>query len=180
MRLWTYQWPDFRPTDCNVKVNISKSRYAETLPKYRDAYKKLSDRLGTDQIIWCCTRQDEYKYLLGEAPMEWELEVPAEQILACISSYVWNKILGVKRFTVSCEIRHQWLTQALELAPNDPEKLERIRETLEEQFYAPEPEENLWNRLLLKEPSDEGCSVLLKHPIKESWVIRVVDLRCEQ
>jgi len=124
MRLWTYQWPDFRLTDCNLKVDFNKSRYAKTFPKYKDACKRLSDLLGTDQIIWCYTRQNEYIYLPGEAPMEWELEIPEDQILAYICSYTWNKILGVKRFTVSENIRHQWLMQSLEQAPNDPKKAE--------------------------------------------------------
>ena len=92
MRLWTYHKPDFSLT--SGRVDLSRSDYFRCMPEIPGAYAELARRVGTDQIIWCYVRPDEYNNIPELTCVEWALDVPDDQVLAIIDSFVWERIIA--------------------------------------------------------------------------------------
>ena len=92
MKLWTWHEPDF--SLLSGRVDLSRSRYYATVARAPQAYAELSRHLGTNQIIWCYVRRDEYHNLPHLTRIEWALDVPDDETLAITDAFIWNKILG--------------------------------------------------------------------------------------
>jgi hypothetical protein len=88
-------------------VEHTRSEYYTNVSGVPNAYVELANRLGTDQIIWCYARQDEYIDLPHLTRVEWLLDVPDHQILAITDAYIWNKILGIRTYPRSLD--YEWL-----------------------------------------------------------------------
>jgi hypothetical protein len=167
MQLWTWHEPDFDLT--SGEVDHSRSKYYKSTPGILAAYAELSRLLGTDQIIWCYVRRDEYHQLPNLTRIEWALNVPDNQILGMIDAYVWNKILGIKTYPRS--LYSDWL----DMAPTDESaRLAYINKKIEDYHSQPEPSGGWWSRLFTKDSTIEGATALLRHPIPEHWVIRQI------
>lgn len=174
MRLWTWQNPKLSLFDPNVKVNSLK--YSSYLndpciteserQRFKEVYRKVWKLLGTDQILWCFTTEEDAK---GQASILafqkrgkvlWELDVPKDLIKAHYCSVAWHWIL----YGTPCTL---------------PEKFRRLPYPEKKQFnqsfndyWKGKTEEQVWDVLFLDRVT-EGCSdVLIRHPIEESWVIK--------
>jgi len=167
MLLWTWHEPDFLLTE--GRVDHTRSEYYITVPGVRDAYANIARRLSTDQIIWCYVRRDGYHRLPKLTRIEWSLNVPNDGVLAVIDSFVWNKILRIETFP-PMSLHFKWREQApLERVARDAFLERKIKE-----YHAqPEPPDGWWSQLFIKDTSVEGATVLLRHPIPKSWVVRV-------
>ena len=87
MMLWSYQRDGFSPVeDC---VEPQRSEYATTFP---DAYERLWQLVGTDQIVWCVTDPSDWPVKSGY--VEWKLDVPTNSFLRVVDTMIWNRILG--------------------------------------------------------------------------------------
>src|SRR5262245_49835526 len=110
MRLWTWQTPDHSLLGgCVVP---ERSEYVLTAPGLLEAYQELASRLGTDQLVWCCTLPSE-NWRLTER-IEWVLDVPSRNVLGFVDDIVWNRIFK-RQCTLPDSIRHSWMTQAIQL-----------------------------------------------------------------
>ncbi len=164
MQLWTFQEPGFSLT--SGQVDHARSEYYKTVSGVPNAYAQLAKRLGTDQIIWCYVRREEYHDLPHLTREEWALDVPEYDILAIVDTFIWNRILGIETYPES--LRHKWLEDApLEEAARNA----YIKQKIKDYHAQPEPDAGWWSRLFITDTTAEGATVLLKHPIPESWVV---------
>lgn len=137
------------------------------MPAIPPAYARLATRVGTDQIVWCYARPDEYRKLPGDTRVEWELDVPDEKILAIIDSWVWERIIGSKAYPRA--LRDKW---AMEAVQGDHHYEAHIRAREEEYLSQPPPEGDWWKALFIQDISTGVPTVLVEHPIAKSWAIR--------
>ena len=103
MKLWSFQSPTFSLVDGEVRPE--KSQFARD---YRVAYQGLWDRVGTDQLIWCCTSADDWPMKTGYC--QWDLEVPDNRIFRIIDGMVWAGIRG-DSYALTPRLRGQLLEQ---------------------------------------------------------------------
>lgn len=172
MKLWTLQGKASSITEGIVRHDLSEYSGDPNFPGLEPAYDSLASHLGTDQYLWCyTTTKGELSSLPTMHKVLWTLDVPADRILAFVSSSTWNKILGIQNFCPPESLRIKWKTQALEQAPHDPAKRKEIEEKLKGQFYAPEAEAVLWDRLFLDELTPEDCHAIIPFPVEPSWII---------
>ena len=94
MRLWTWQHKTFNLADRTQKVRSQQFSVYTTHPqrnsdmkeKHKNAYKKVFERLGTDQLIWCFHEYEEAASRISIEEFEkqdrvlWEIDVPCEKI----------------------------------------------------------------------------------------------------
>ena len=90
MQLWTFQGVGFSLHDGHVNHELSE--YVREVEGVRDAYLELAKRLGTDQLIWCCSVREPHPL---KDRVEWVIDVPVSEILAFVDDFVWNRILGI-------------------------------------------------------------------------------------
>ena len=93
------------------RVDHSRSNYCRSMPTIAPAYAQLACQLGTDQIICCFVRPDEYEKLPNLMHTEWALDVPDDKILAIIDSFIWARILGTKAHPPA--LRERWKCEAI-------------------------------------------------------------------
>lgn len=60
MQLWTWQADEVKPTVGGVDPRRAGS-YHDIFPKYRPAFERLWEMLGTDQLLWCFVDEQEAK-----------------------------------------------------------------------------------------------------------------------
>lgn len=137
------------------------------MPSIPPAYARLATCLGTDQIVWCYSRPDEYKKVPGDTRVEWVLDVPDEKILRIIDSWVWERIIGSNAYSPA--LRDRWTLEAVQ-GNHDYEAHIRARE--QEYLSQPPPEGSWWKALFIQDISNGDPTVLVEHPVAESWVIR--------
>lgn len=93
MKLFTWQNPEFDITDSSIKVESREySQY-----DYLDAYQKLWDKYGTDQILWCYSSFSDATScgaLAYKGMALWELEVPEHSFLDVTCPYAWNWVIS--------------------------------------------------------------------------------------
>ncbi|HIJ70025.1 MAG TPA: hypothetical protein HPP87_01525 [Planctomycetes bacterium] len=167
MRLWTWQKKDFSLTEGKVE-SLEHSDYLNhpCIPEcekalFREAYKKLRERLGTGQFLWCFANEEEAKNnpskLEYEGKVLWEIEVPDNSIFRIVCNTAWNIIIGT--------------------GPSS-EKY-RLVENFDDWWRAITFDET-WNMLfvdkgklkhsLLREMI-KGCTqVIIRHPVEKEWV----------
>lgn len=165
MKLSSWQEPDFSLT--SGRVDHSRSSYYRRMLAIPPAYARLATHVGTDQIIWCYARPDEYRKLPGDTRVEWLLDVPDEKILGIIDSWVWERIIGSKAYPSA--LRNRW---AMEAVQGEHDLLAHIRVREDEYLSQPPPEGGWWKALFISDIDTADSIVLVEHPIAESWVIR--------
>lgn len=99
MGLWTYHPSDFKVDDPNLKIDPSKGQYSnEGDPKFVDRYReillpKLQQLVRTKQFLWCYTVPGQGIRASEDIDVvEWELDVPATQVLRRYDEKVWHEI----------------------------------------------------------------------------------------
>jgi hypothetical protein len=166
MKLWTWHEPDFSLVA--GRVDLSRSMYHATVPQAPKAYAELARRLGTDQIIWCYVRRGEYHDLPQLTRVEWALDVPDHGILAITEAFIWNKILGLRTYPQS--LYDKWLNDA---PTDEAARDDYIAAQLAAYHSEPEPDGGWWSRLFISDAMAESATVLLRHPIPDSWILSV-------
>lgn len=165
MRLWTWHEPGFSLTSGHVDHDQSYY-YNNNVPSFPDAYAQLAKHFGTDQIIWCYVRRDDYLDLPELTRVEWALDVPDKEILAIVDPTIWNKILGNRH--VPPILHAKWL----EDAPVNETACDAYIEQQEKEYHSrQEPKGGLLSQLFITDPTVEDATALLKHPIPKSWVV---------
>ncbi len=167
--LWSWQEPDFSLTE--GAVDHRRSEYYKTVAGVPKSYKELSKRLGTDQFIWCYTRQDEYNPRLGCTRVEWQLKVPEDRVLRKVCSVVWHCIVwcnGGERGLVGTppkKFERLWRG----IAGRYGLKFDNFNKEFYRFWYA-KTDEELWDALFLDKVDGECTDVLLRHPVEDKWV----------
>ena len=155
--LWSWQTEDIDLT--KGKIFNGKYPWTDNYPKYPELRKKLSIKLGTDQFIWCYTKD-------GEAMprrKKWELSVPKDRV-RLICSITWDWILKRNHGeNIRCVIPNRlWYLSQLEY--------KEFQNKFHDAWKDKTPEE-LWDMLFVNEIG-ECTHALLLCPIKEDWIIR--------
>jgi hypothetical protein len=168
MKLWSWQTPDFDLT--SGKVDHSKSTYYQDIPGYHLACPTLWEILGTNQIVWCYTKQNRHYYSGDDCNVEWILDVPQTNI-TLIDMCIWEKV--IKSGYVPHELEQQWFEEALKKAPHDSDRRQEIVGQKKDEYLAPVSEEELWNQLFLPidDVSDRKTTAIIPHPIQKDWVV---------
>lgn len=163
MKLWTFHTPDFSLTSGSIDLDCSYDvSYVEGL---RERYEELARHVGLDryEIIWCHVR-DDFIRAGYEDRVEYILEVPEDQILRIVDSFIWNKIIGLDAWPMS--LYYKWRDEA------PPGKAgEYIKRKTEEYHAQPPPPGGWWSLLDITDLTAEGACVLLRHPMPESWIV---------
>lgn len=165
MELRTWHESDFSLT--SGTVDHARSEYYSNVRGVPDAYAELATRLGTDQVVWCYVRPGEYLNGPHLTRVEWVLEVPDDKILAIVDAFIWNKILGIKTFPRG--LYRDWLDDARAQRANIDEY---VQSRMEDYHSQPEPTRGWWSALCITDTTAEGATVLLRHPVPRSWVLR--------
>jgi len=173
MRLWTLQSKDFDIESAPVD-HIKSAYYNDVinLPYVQGAYHRLSEDLKTDRFLWCFPLETFHR---ESEKVIYELEVPEEEILAYICECVWHKIISNCREFDNRDCQLHW-----------PKHSRGHVEEQNKKCFSNESEDQLWSRLFWPQPitipcpagitmqpqqKDEMCSVLIKSPIDEGWII---------
>jgi hypothetical protein len=166
--LWSFQAPDFSLLDGRVKPNLSG--YCDE-SQIMAAYAELKSRLGTDQIIWCYTRKEDFRETSRQM-VEWALQVPIQNILAFYDSVVWARIIGKTPCTLPEDQRRQLRNDALHHFPNDPQRRRDFEDARTAEIWnEPAPAEGWWSKLFIDRPDRDGIDALISHPIDNSWLL---------
>lgn len=167
IRLWTWQTPNISLTKGVLNYLDSAFYRDESIPNIKDAYKRVFSKLGTSQFHWCFTQPDEaQKPWRGR--VKWEIEVPEKDILAIVRGSVWNKIIGIERFTPPTKLRLKWMREA-DRRTRDGRESRALYEQLQRSYWASEPPELLWEKLWVDEIGEDTWA-LVKHPIDQSYI----------
>lgn len=177
MRLWTWHSPNF--SLINGSVDWNKSEYYQQDAGLRAAYLELRCRLSTDQLIWCYTNRED-RLAHDDGRVEWTLDVPKESIIAFVDNYVWNRLLGKTRVTVSDHIRLKWKNEALSTYPHLPKKRHEFVEQKYVEFWSrPAPTEGWWQSLFVEPARIEnlkveslGVCALVRHPVDLTCLVQ--------
>lgn len=167
--LWSWQEPDFSLTEGTV--DHGRSYYYNTVRGVPESYKELSVRLGTDQFVWCYTRQDGYNPGRGCTRVEWQLEVPEDRVLRKACGVVWHCIVwcngGEHGLVGKPPKKFEYLWR--KLASDFGLKLDDFNREFYN-FWYNKTNEELWDALFLDTVHGDCTDVLLRHPVEKGWV----------
>lgn len=96
MQLWTHHPSEFRIDQPGLVINPSNGRYSKSCGngfRYSDVLPMLQERVGANQLLWCCTTRG--RYMPTHEPsdcVEWEVNLPLSKV-TLISVAVWDDIV---------------------------------------------------------------------------------------
>jgi len=163
MKLWTFHTPDFSLT--SGSIDLDRSFDVSYVTGLREAYEELARHLGLEryEILWCHNRED-FNRAGYRDRVEYKLDVPDDQFLCIVDSYIWNKIIGLDAYPTP--LYFKWREEAAPNAIGD-----YIEKKLAEYHSQPPPPGGWWSRLVIEDLDAEGACVLLRHPIPEAWIV---------
>jgi len=173
--LWSWHKTDFSLKEGILEWERSAYYNDETIPEVKQAYAELKSLLGTDQLIWCHTKDVHYDYK-GSPKVGWVLSVPEEIIFRILDTYAWEKLLGTKSYPPS--LRRQWEEELPDDVERGSKEYEDLIDQKLKQYLNNETRQEILDRLFIDAPyakalkDHESITVLLKHPIPESWVLQ--------
>jgi hypothetical protein len=168
LRLWTWHAHGFDIRE--HQLDLSKSPYAD-FPAYQPAVQKLCRKLGITSVLWCVTSVDEHFSAPGSDEVQWELKVPASEILAVINCHVWNRILGLEN-VFPVRVDRRWRSEAFQIAPGDPAQRDDLWHRKRSEYARQFSDDRLWEHLFIEDPFDDFANVVLKYPVPSAWVVR--------
>lgn len=135
------------------------------------AYAELHRRLGTDQIIWCYTRKDDFRET-GIEMVEWAFEVSVTEVMVFCDSTAWARIIGKSGSTLPGGVRRRLMREALERFPNQQaERRAYEAQLFQECWSQPAPSGNWWDHLLVEYTGQEGVDAIIPHPAHREWLV---------
>jgi hypothetical protein len=100
IKLWTHHPSDFRIDAVGIRIDPTQGQYWNYEKpgfRYREIAPVLWDKLGTDQFLWCCTQRGMFKRVLPDHDLvEWEIAAPPADVIAYVSSRVWEDLVWSK------------------------------------------------------------------------------------
>lgn len=179
IRLWTWQNPDFKPTDVNVPYDPRKhSRYYNdpTLPKAKEAYEEIWKRLGSCQVIWFYTRKENAVSFANReyaGNVLWRLDVPEEYIRKKgkkICSVAWHWLLSEGN-CFPPEVFDKYYSQVKKLSGEYHLHYSRNQFVKDVNSYWREtPWCQLWDVLFTDCVAEECWQIILQHPVDGTWI----------
>ncbi len=151
-------------------VDHSLSDYYREIDGVPAAYERLWSEIGTSQIVWCYTLANQYS-TTGIARLEWELEIPTDDVLGFVDDIVWNRVLGIQ-CDLPEELRIEFKNAAIPEHPDDPAARMAFEKELAAEFWNRQPPEgDWWASLLVEARADDCTSALVAHPVDDAMVI---------
>lgn len=165
MRMWTWQGRTFNITEDEVNLQYSDFYNNNNLPGIKPAYDNLL-KILIKPPIWCYVEKNEVPKKQNKCKL-WELEVPEDKVIFFVSGCVWNKIIGQKRFAPPKWLQHEWWKEGIQ---KSPDKLREFIKKKQQDYWKPEPQDLLWERIFSKRFTREYSWALLPCPIEKTWV----------
>ena len=75
------------------EVRYKDGEYYRTVPGVKYAYAILHERVGTDQLIWCCCRRSAHTDARTSTKVEWSLRVPERALCAAVNDELWDDLV---------------------------------------------------------------------------------------
>ena len=163
VRLSTWQDREFPLVERRVEWDKSKNWHL--VPEIPGAYRRLAHLLGTNQIIWCyLDRAERHRYQRTgvDTDVEWVLTVPSTAILAYYDEAVWHRLIGRN------VVFEKWREDAFRSYPGSRRGQDEYIRCCEASYDL--PEEELWNRLIVRSTDDVILGALLRHPVDQRWI----------
>ena len=166
--LWSYHPPVFSLLDSRVKPHLSGYRDDSQIMA---AYAELKSRLGTDQIIWCYTRKEDFRET-SRPMVEWALHVPLQNVVAFYDTVAWARIIGKTPCPLPEDKRRRIRDEALHHFPNDPQSRRELEDARTAEIWNEHaPVGGWWSKLFVDRPDRDGIDALIYHPIDNSWLL---------
>ncbi len=108
--LWSWHEPEFSLTEGRVDWGQSAYYNDKNIPRRKEAYAELKVLLGTDQIIWCATKDDYYDHS-GRTKVGWVLSVPERDLFRIVNNVAWNQLLGQLDYFPH-SLRENWTSES--------------------------------------------------------------------
>ena len=154
MKLWTWQGKDFSLTN----GNLDSRKYSAYYKRYPEAFEEFWRRLGTCQIIWCYQTKEQATFNCLKKGYKgnvlWELDVPDKHIL--------------KHGNI-CSVAWSWILNRCKCKP--PFKMDKDLSQSFECFWESKTESELWKLLFLDDIVRVCSQLLIRYPVKKSWII---------
>ena len=93
IRLWTQQGDDFDLMGKSGPIDVTRSQYAKTHPRYLEQIGNLARLVGTDQFLWCFDETGQMVYLESQPLFEWLIAVKAGRILGYVHTADWSEFI---------------------------------------------------------------------------------------
>jgi hypothetical protein len=167
--LWSFHKSDFSLIEGTVDHRYSE--YYRCDPGIRDAYRRLWDHLGTDQVVWCYRQRGDFS---GRHPgkKQWALRVPRSAVVAFVNRYVWARIIGSRHFAPPRTLRRKWKEEVLGTFPHDHDARKVLEDAKYAGFWNEQPPANgWWSTVFVPGPGGEGIDALLRHPVERKWLL---------
>lgn len=167
MRLWTWQKEGFDIRDENTPVKSFKyTEYINTNqldPQlFKRQYAKLIKIIETSQFHWYYTDEIEAKTFQSPGTVLWEVNVPVEKILRKVCKIAWSNLLN--RPTCPDRLFDDW--KRIDII-----QFEKFKQDFYD-FWNRKSEEELWEMLFLETCVDGCTTILLNHPLDDSWIVK--------
>ncbi len=183
MRLWTWQKKGFSLTRGKVE-GLKHSDYLNgpCMPecekaRFREAYKKLRERLGTDQFLWFFTNEEEAKNnpsKLGyEGKVLWEIDVPENEVskLVWICPKAWRWIIYREDGWPSKKFDHLYAVLNDFYLSRMEKSYSRDQFCKEYSNYWQElSDDKLWEAVFYNCGIRECQNTLVYHPVEKGWI----------
>lgn len=178
MRLYTQHDPSFdlvkEVSDAYKGVHLAGSYDDDN--RFREAYEWLFGHLKMKNIIWCHDKDDVIYWCHGQEFKQWVLEVPDDEIIACLDTNVWNHIIN-RWWPIPNDLWESWHDYATKNIENT-EEVDKYIDKKEEEYKSNHSEdEDKLNIFLPIQTSDEDYhEFIVTSPIKPEWVVEVRDI----
>lgn len=178
MRLWTWQKKDFSLIRGKVE-GLEHSDYLSPecgKGRFSEAYKKLWERLGTDQFLWFFTDEEETKNnpskLEYKGKVLWEIEVPENEAskLVWICPKAWNWIICRRECLPHKKFEHLFKILNDRSLMRTP--YSRVQFCEEYNIYWQElSDDKLWEAAFYNCCGVRECqNALVYHPVEKEWI----------
>ena len=88
-QLYTWQNPGWDITKGKHDPSKSRLRWGDTFDRLKPLYKKLEEKLGCLDFVWCLPK---YEYWVQEIRTLWVLHVPSPEIFHLLDSRIWAQM----------------------------------------------------------------------------------------
>lgn len=180
MKLWTWQKQGFDISDRNTEVkSLENSFYPTNIANpehFKQIYTKLYEKLGTSQFHWYFTEENEAKNEASHLEWHnqgcelWEVDVPIKdvpikRVFKIVCSSAWKYLL--KETFAPKWLQYDWHC----MVNSDKDRIEKWKQCFICSWNG-KSEEELWDALFLEKYVDGCTSILLRHPLNDSCIVR--------
>lgn len=175
MTVWTWQGDGFQIT--SGMVDHKFSTFNASVPNYHDPIARLSDciKCARGQFLWCYVTEAEALLRPWHGRSLFRLEVPTDDVLCYYDDLVWHKIIKQGPFSYwrlkGHRVSRYMYSMARHVRIEEHTGLMQFFDELEEWWWRPESDDELWGKLLLGSASSSFAQVLIPFPVESNWVV---------